>query len=170
MNPENHKKFLVKDIMTKEVLVASPEMSLLEIAQIIAEHSFNGLPVVDKEKHVLGIITEYDLIEKASQVTLDTLQKVLRDVYASKDDQSRLKDRADEIYPLKVADIMTKGPTTISPDTSFEDVIQLFRANQKVNPLPVVDKDNKLVGIISRTDVLKPFGVVGYGTSMLHAG
>ena len=160
MNTEQPQKIFVKDIMSKDVMTASPEMSLLDVAKVIAEHGFNGLPVVDKEKHVLGIITEYDLIEKASQVTIGTLRKVLDDVYKSKDTNLRFKEKSDEIYPLRVADIMTKDPITISPDATFEEVVQLFRTNQKINPLPVIDKDRKLIGIVSRTDILKPLNIL----------
>ena len=150
------KKIFVKDIMTKEVTATSPETSLLDVAKIIAEHNFNGLPVIDKENKVVGIITEFDLIAKASEVTITTLRKVLKDVYESTDDNNRLKEKSDEIYPLKVSDVMTVDPITTSVDSTFEELIDLFKKNQRINPIPVVDSDNKLIGLISRSDILKP--------------
>ena len=162
MEQEPPKKILVKDIMTKEVMTASPEMSLLDVAKIVSEHNFNGLPVIDKNRQVVGIITEFDLIEKASEITLNTLRNVLRDIHASKDINFSVKDRSEEIYPMKVSDIMTKDPITVSPETTYEEMIDLFRNNQKINPVPVVDQEKKLLGLVSRSDVLRPLGVYGF--------
>lgn len=156
MEPTPQKNVLVKDIMTDEVVTASPDMSLLDVAKIIAEHNFNGLPVIDENHKIVGIITEFDLIEKASEATINTLHEVLNDVYASKDADTRLKGRAKEIYPLKASDIMTKETVTIHPEATFEELIELFRGNPKINPIPVVDGSDKLVGLVSRSDILRP--------------
>ncbi len=153
------KKILVKDIMTTEVMSAHIDMSVLDVAKVLSEHNFNGMPVVDKENKVLGIITEFDLIEKASEATLNTLRSVLHDVYNSKEPNSNFKKRSEEIYPLKVGDIMTKNPMVISPDAPFEELIDIFRKNQRINPIPVVDKENKLLGLVSRSDLLKSSGI-----------
>src|SRR3989344_3499863 len=150
-------KILAKDIMTKEVVAVHPDTPLLEVAKVLAEHNFDGVPVVDNENHVVGIVTEYDLINKTSAVHLPTLQVVLRNLPQFKKEEAHFQE---EILQLKVSDIMNKDPITLTPDASYDEVIKLFREHHRVNPIPVIDKDHKVVGVISRFDVLRPFHVL----------
>lgn len=150
-------KVLAKDIMTKEVMSVRPDTSLLDTAKLIAEHNFDGVPVVDNENHLVGIVTEYDLINKTSAVHLPTLQVVLRNLPQFKKEEAHFQE---EILSLKVSDIMNKDPLTLTPDVSYDDIIKLFREHHRVNPIPVIDKDHKVIGVISRFDVLRPFHVL----------
>jgi len=158
MTPDtNTNKMTAKDIMTKEVISVPVETSLLDVAKVLAERNFDGVPVVDNEGHLVGIVTEYDLINKTSAVHLPTLQIVLKNLPQFKKEEAHFQE---EILSLKVSDIMNKEPLTLSPDISYDDVIKLFREHHRVNPIPVVDKDNKVLGVISRFDVLRPFHVL----------
>lgn len=150
-------KVFAKDIMTKEVIVVHPETPLLDVAKILAEHNFDGVPVVDKDNKLIGIVTEYDLINKTSAVHLPTLQIVLRNLPQFKQEEAHFQQ---EILSLKVADIMNKEPLTLDPDLPYNEVINLFREHHKVNPIPVIDKDRRVLGVISRFDVLRPFHVL----------
>ncbi len=154
---EGLSKISVKDLMTKEVITVAPETALLDVAKIIAEHNFDGVPVVDKDGLLIGLVTEYDLINKTSAVHLPTLQVVLKNIPLFKQDQAHFQE---EIMSLKVNDIMNKEPITLTETATFEEVIKLFKEHHRVNPIPVVDKDHKVVGVISRFDVLRPFHVL----------
>lgn len=148
---------LAKDIMTKEVVSVHPDTNLLDVAKILAEHNFDGVPVIDNDKKVVGIVTEYDLINKTSAVHLPTLQVVLRNLPQFKEEESHFQE---EILSLKVSDIMNKDPLTIEADLPYDEIIKLFKEHHKVNPIPVVDKEHKIIGVISRFDVLRPFHVL----------
>ena len=150
-------KVLAKDIMTREVISVHPDTNLLDVAKILAEHNFDGIPVVDGDNKVVGIVTEYDLINKTSAVHLPTLQVVLRNLPQFKAEESHFQE---EILSLKVSDIMNKNPLTMNPDMPYDEVIKLFKDHHRVNPIPVVDKDQKIIGVISRFDVLRPFHVL----------
>ena len=150
-------KVFAKDIMTREVITVHPDTNLLDVAKILAEHNFDGVPVVDNENKVVGIVTEYDLINKTSAVHLPTLQVVLRNLPQFKAEESHFQE---EILSLKVLDIMNKDPLTVDPDMPYDEVIKLFKDHHRVNPLPVIDKDRKIIGVISRFDVLRPFHVL----------
>ncbi len=167
MTDSPSKKVLVRDIMTKKVVSISPDTSLFEAAKIISEHNFDGMPVVDKENHIIGIVTEYDLIMRTSTANASFLQKILNEVYLKQTD--KVKDAAEEgareIASLKVSDIMNKEPLVLKEDASFEEVIATFIAHHRVNPIPIVDSENKVVGIISRFDILRPLNLLGYGSS-----
>ena len=150
-------KILVKDIMTKEVVSVRSNTPLLDVAKVLAEHNFDGVPVVDELNHLIGIVTEYDLINKTSAVHLPTLQVVLRNLPEFRKEEAHFQE---EILNLKVSDIMNKKPLTLPPDASYDDVIRLFKEHHRVNPIPIIDKENKVIGVISRFDVLRPFHIL----------
>lgn len=150
-------KVFAKDIMTKEVIVVHVDTPLLDVAKILAEHNFDGVPVTDKDNKLVGLVTEYDLINKTSAVHLPTLQVVLRNLPQFKKEEQHFQQ---EILSLKVSDIMNKDPLTMPPDMPYDEVIKLFKEHHRVNPIPVVDKDGKIVGVISRFDVLRPFHIL----------
>lgn len=150
-------KVTAKDIMTREVIAVHPETSLLDVAKVLAEHNFDGVPVVDADNKLVGIVTEYDLINKTSAVHLPTLQVILKNLPQFKTEEAHFQE---EILNLKVADIMNKDPLSMKADISYDEVIKIFRDHHRVNPIPVVDADNKIIGVISRFDVLRPFHVL----------
>ena len=154
---ESLSKVLAKDIMTKEVVSVKADTPLLDVAKILAEHNFDGVPVVDDQNHLIGLVTEYDLINKTSAVHLPTLQVVLRNLPEFRKEEAHFQE---EILNLKVTDIMNKEPITLTSDIPYDQVIKLFKDHHRVNPIPVVDKDKKVIGVISRFDVLRPFHVL----------
>ena len=158
MEQENqNNKISARDIMTKEVITVHSDTSLLDIAKILAERNFDGVPVVDNENRLIGIVTEYDLINKTSAVHLPTLQVILQNLPQFKKEESHFQE---EILALKVEDIMNKEPLTLNIDVAYDEVIKLFREHHRVNPIPVIDKDRKVLGVISRFDVLRPFHIL----------
>ncbi len=153
----NTNKVTARDIMTPEVVSVHPNTSLLDVAKVLAEHNFDGVPVVDDQNVLAGIVTEYDLINKTSAVHLPTLQVVLRNLPQFKKEEAHFQE---EILSLKVSDIMNKEPLVMGPDTPYDDIIKLFKEHHRVNPIPVVDDNKKILGVISRFDVLRPFHVL----------
>ena len=146
----------ITDIMTKEVVSVTPEMPLFEAAKILSEHNLDGAPVVNETNKLLGIITEYDLISQSSSIHLPTLQKILQDIKVFGKDKSQFKKEFQDVIALKVQDVMNDDPLTLAPDDSFEEMVKAFREHHRVNPIPVIDKNKKVVGVVSRFDVLKP--------------
>lgn len=154
------KKLKAKDIMNRKVIAVHPETPLSDAARMLDEHKFDGMPVVDAEGHLIGIVTEYDLISKGSAVHIPTMQFILQNLHAFPKDQDEFEEDISAVSSLTVADVMNHEPLTISGDASFEDVIEAFREHHRVNPIPVIDSDKKVVGIISRFDVVRPLSVL----------
>jgi len=146
----------ITDIMTKEVVSVAPEMPLFEAAKKLSEHNFDGVPVVDNENKLLGILTEYDLISQSSSIHLPTLQKILQDINVFGKDKSRFKKEFQDVIALKVKDAMNKEPLTLRDDASYDEIVKTFRDHHRVNPIPVINNEGKVVGVVSRYDVLKP--------------
>lgn len=150
----------VKDFMTRDVVSVAPDTPLAEVAKILAERNFDGVPVVNGTKRLVGIITEYDLISKGSAVHLPTFQVILQNLAVFQKDQSEFKKEVGEISSLKARDVMNTDPLTFHGDTTFEEAVIAFRDHHRVNPVPVIDQDHKVVGVVSRFDVLKPLRLV----------
>ena len=149
----------VKDIMTANVISIHPEMSLFEAHEIIARSRLDGVPVIDGQGHVIGILTEYDMLSKASVMHLPTLQKLAGELqsFVGQGGLSEYRKELEDLKNITVSAIMNREPLTLSIDTSLEEVIETFSQHHRVNPIPVVDEKGILVGVVSRYDVLKVF-------------
>ncbi|MSR76507.1 MAG: CBS domain-containing protein [Candidatus Ryanbacteria bacterium] len=145
----------VDRIMEKDVLSVRPKTNLLEAANILFEQGLTGLPVVDDIKKVVGILTEYDLITKGSAIHLPTFLKLMRDVDVYRKDEGSIKGDLKKIMGLTVGDVMNDDPLTVTTGASIDEVAKIFAEHHRVNPIPVVDDMHRLVGIVSRFDIIK---------------
>ncbi|OGM96647.1 MAG: hypothetical protein A3B86_04685 [Candidatus Yanofskybacteria bacterium RIFCSPHIGHO2_02_FULL_38_22b] len=150
MNPK-----IVSDIMTKEVVSVFPETSLFEAAKILYKNRFTGLPVVDHDSVLIGLVTEYDLINMESETPthIPTLQKMFQTIPAEGGQEKEIE----ELFLLKVVDVMNPDPLVVSKDATLEETIKIFKEYHRVNPIPVIDSQKKIVGIVSRSDLVKFF-------------
>ena len=136
----------VKEIMTKEVITISPDASLKEIGEILKEKRISGIPVVDGNGNVVGIVTLTDLL------------RILDQIYKWKEMEKRVAGlklsemREEEKSKAKVRDIMTKDVFTISEDGTIDDVMRMM-FGKGIHTIPVI-KDGKLVGIMGKRDLI----------------
>ena len=126
----------IRDVMTKNPLTVDSETPIFEAKGIMKENNIRRLPVVDKGK-LVGIITERMILE-ASPSPATSLS--IHEVHYL-------------ISKMKVKDIMVRNPITISPDTTFKDVL-LLGQEKRIGSFPVVDK-GKLVGITTESDLVR---------------
>lgn len=145
----------VSDIMTREVVSVHPQTPLFEAAKVLNEHSLDGVPVVDGANRLVGILTEYDLISKGSALHLPTLQKVFESIAVSGRDH--LHEEVRQLTALTVNDVMNTDPLALPQGTSIEETVRVFTEHHRVNPVPVVDPDRRVVGVVSRYDLVKLF-------------
>jgi CBS domain-containing protein len=148
---------LVRDIMTKKVVTVRPDDPLKLVVETLFQHNFDGLPVVNEHDQVVGIVTQYNLVTKSSGLHLPTFEKIFEDLPVLKRDLGPLKRSFEEIQELKVKDLMNNDPLVVGPSETVEVAARLFVAHHRVNPIPVVGKNKKLVGILSRYDVIRLF-------------
>ena len=150
----------ISDIMTKKVITVSPQTPIVEAIGTLLQGGFNGLPVIDDKGFLVGVVTEYNFIISGSNIHLPTLLKLFDQLDTYKKDQYLIKNDLKQILTLTVNDVMNKEPLTLPETATFEEVIKLFKAHHRVNPIPVIDKDNRVIGVVSRFDVLRPFHVL----------
>lgn len=141
-----------RDMMTKDVVTATPDMEITQAARLLLEHHFNGLPVVDDKGKLIGIICQNDLIVQQKKFPLPSLFTFFDGLIPLTSYRS-LEKEVDKIAASKVSQAMTPDPITIDPETSLEDIATLM-VNNNVHTLPVVE-GTRLVGIIGKEDVLR---------------
>ena len=147
----NNKK--AKDIMTADVKVAKQTDTIKSIAKILIHEKIGGLPVVDEDNIVVGIISETDIIKKEKHVAAPEFITFLQGVIYLEDFKKMEKDIQD-IAAVQVKDLMSKEVIKVYEDDTFDDVANIM-IKKSVNRVPVVDKDNKIKGIICRYDIIK---------------
>ena len=147
---------LVKDLMSSKVITVKPTATIEQVAEVLHHYHFTGVPVVDDQGTLLGVIMERDFITADSKLYLPTYIQMLKDLDFVQNDKKRLSKSAKEVMDTTAADIMNRDIVTAEPKTSLKEVAEMF-ATKRVNPIPVVGKNHKLVGVISRSDLIKLF-------------
>ncbi|MEK6715553.1 MAG: CBS domain-containing protein [Candidatus Omnitrophota bacterium] len=138
----------VKEIMTKDVKSLSGEETVKDALDIISRLEISGLPVIDKDKNLLGMFTEKDVLRI---ILPGYLTQVGAFVYG--DDPKNIKNKFLNLHNLKVTEAMNKAVETVKEDTSLSEAARLM-LTKNVRRMPVLDANKKVTGIISRYDVL----------------
>jgi CBS domain-containing protein len=144
----------VADIMERDPIAVGRDDDVESVIRILREHELPGVPVVDGSGTLVGIITENDLILRDEEADLhlphhlDIMGGV---IYL--ESMKHFEERIKKAFASKAEDMMTSDPTTVTPDAPVEDAAKLI-AERKHNRLPVVDDDGRLVGVVTRLDVL----------------
>lgn len=149
---------LVKDLMTpaSKTVAVTPEDSITKVADLLHQNHITGLPVVNSEGVVLGTISEKDFITSGSDLYLPTYIKLLSGMDYVQGADKNLPYVVSQIVNTKAKELMNQRVPFVRPDATLEQLATLF-SEKRVNPIPVTDESNKLLGIISRSDLIKFF-------------
>ena len=142
----------IKEIMREKVVTVFPETKVKDIAKLLLKHDITGVPVVSKENQVVGIVTEADLIMQYSHIHFPLYIQIL-DSTIYLENPAKIEQELKKIAAVTASDLMTKNVYTISPEDKVEDLANLIK-DKHINPIPVT-KGKKLVGIVSRADLVK---------------
>jgi CBS domain-containing protein len=141
-----------RDIMTTEVLTVTPETSIEDLSKILENRKIGGVPVVEKDGCLVGVITQSDLVERARDLELPPAINIL-DFHFYLQIPSHLLARVEKMLGTTVGDCMTRELVTVAPDTAVSRIAALM-AKQKVHTIPVV-KGGKIVGVIGKMDLVR---------------
>jgi CBS domain-containing protein len=136
----------VEDVMTKDVLSVTKYETIVRVANILSEKNISGLPVVDNDKKVVGIITQADILSIVGVSKDHTLKDLLKYMLGEKLPERRMGDI--------VGDVMTSPVATIQAEANIAEAVQQM-AEKKIRRLCVVDGKNRLTGLITRADILR---------------
>ena len=134
--------------MTRQVITTDPDARIFDAQELMHANDIRHLPVVEKDNKLVGIVTDRDIRSALPysffKKSLDAAEK-------------------EKIAELRVKDIMSPKPISVSPTYTIQDALMLIQ-DSKVGALPVVDQDGKVTGIISVRDLLRAFiNVLGIG-------
>ena len=142
--------------MTTNVATVKPDMLVSEVAELMQQHHYSGMPVVNDDGIVIGTISERDFITADSNLYLPTYIKLLSNMDYVQGGRKHLPHVVKQIVNATARDIMSQDVPFVRPDTTLEQLAVIF-AEKRANPIPVTDSTNKLLGIISRSDLIKFF-------------
>ena len=140
------------DIMTTRVITVKKDTSLEELARILYENHINGVPVVDDDGRLEGIICESDLIRKDRKLHIPTVVAIF-DAVIYLETSRKIKEEFKRISATRVEDLYTKDPVTVDEKTPVDEIATIM-TGKKIYTLPVMDGD-RLVGIIGKADLLR---------------
>lgn len=141
----------VAEVMTRAVETVQPDTPAAEVARLLLGRSFRAVPVVDADSRLLGIITNQDLIDRGGLGARIELLAVL-------EGEARDRELARlQALPLTAIELATREVVTIDPDTPLTEAAHLM-ASRSLKRLPVVDRERRLLGLLSRVDVLRTVG------------
>jgi len=151
-------KLHVRDIMTTQVVTLKETDTIKHATVLFALHTISGAPVVDDDRHLIGIVSETDILElilkSQDKLSIDhpAAYMLTSPMDDTVDNDKDVKEASDAISQMLVKDIMTRTVLTTSPDAMIVDVVEGM-IEKNVNRVPVVEK-GILVGIISRGDII----------------
>lgn len=142
----------IKDIMTTEVITAKESDTIEQCAKLLSTHNLSGLPVLDEEGNLTGIITEGDLIRRSAKVPTPAYMEFLGGIIYL-DNPNKFFEEVKKSMGLTAKEAMTEELTTIGPEEAIETAANLL-VRKKIKRLPVLDENEKLIGIVSRKDIM----------------
>lgn len=139
-----------KDAMTEEVVFVNRTTPLKDVADILNRHDISGVPVVDDENKVVGVISEKDFLFNMGAKETRTFMGVVAHCLKNKGCV------AISMQKQKAQDIMSSPAVTVSENTLVSEIAGIF-TEKKINRTPVTDPNDILIGIVTRTDIVKSY-------------
>ena len=143
----------VAEVMTREPITVKAETPLREAIKILAEKRISGLPVVDDAGHLIGIISETDLMWQQAGVTPPAYFVIFDSIIYLKNPVEYERE-LHKALGQTVGEVMNEKPVTISPDKPLREAAKIMR-DRKIHRLPVLDDSEQIVGILSLSDIIR---------------
>lgn len=140
------RQWLVQDVMTRDVLVVSPDTPYREVVDSLVRGRVTAVPVVDAERRVIGVVSEADVLHKVEFIGDERQRRTF--------ERPSRRAAREKAHAAVAADLMSAPAITVEPETPIVAAARRIEA-ARVKRLPVVDADGRLVGIVSRRDLLR---------------
>ncbi|MGI4992179.1 CBS domain-containing protein [Halobacteriovorax sp. GFR7] len=143
----------ITKIMTKQPITITEDKTVKDAAKLMCDKRISALPVLNKDGDVVGIITESDFVGKEVEVPHAMVK--LKQAFGHNLNFTQLEKTYEIIKEVRVGEVMTRNVKSLTEETDLEGYIQ-FMIEKHIKRVPVI-KDNKLVGIVTRKDIIKSF-------------
>ena len=140
--------------MDREPATVTPDTKVRDVIEVLQTHDLPGVPVVDEVRKVVGIVTESDLVisDENADFHLPHFVNIMgADIFL--ESTKHFEKRAQKAFASTAGEMMTADPLTVGPDEPAEHAAKLI-SERHHNRLPVVDDEGRLVGVVTRIDVL----------------
>lgn len=137
-----------REIMTREVTSVRPDTPLAEVAGAMGRRGVSGVPVLDQEDRVVGVISEKDFLSRMGVIASQNFMSLLA---------ACLKTKGCVALPIKqkrAEDIMSTPALTVGEEATVKEIAKIFTV-KNINRVPVTDPQGRLKGIVSRGDIVK---------------
>lgn len=141
----------IANLMTRAVVTVSPDTSLAEAAHLLVENRISGLPVVDKDQRLLGVITEADFLRAMGIPSHHPTHNLWQTLEAMFSHQPEIREPTG-----KVADLMVTNVITVKPYQTLHDVVEIMKHN-RIKRVVVCDDDGRVQGMVTRSDMVRVF-------------
>lgn len=141
----------VKDVMTKDVITIKSGATVEELARLLIKHKISGVPVVDDDNQLIGVVTENDLISQNKRLHIPTVIRLF-DAFILLG-SGRMEEEIKKMAATTVDDICVKKIVSITEDASLEEVATIM-AEKNIHLIPVL-RDRTVVGIVGKADIVK---------------
>ncbi|MCL2789085.1 MAG: CBS domain-containing protein [Desulfobulbus sp.] len=138
--------------MTREVITIKESGTIRELAALLLANNISGVPVVDEDGRVTGVVTESDLIFQNKKVHLPTAFALL-DAFVFLERPGKMEQELKKMAGSKVSDICTRSPISVSQETELDELATLM-AEKNIHTLPVMAEE-RLVGVIGKSDIIR---------------
>ncbi len=143
---------IAREIMTRDVIKIDKGASIGEAVTLLKEHTISGLPVVDNENHLVGVITGGDVLRSIQQRAQKVYHTLLGPTHVIIDENVWQQDR-DHLLRLSVAKMMSRSPITVTPDTPVGEIADLM-LRQSIRRVFVIEQ-TRMVGVVTRNDIVR---------------
>lgn len=142
----------VSELMTHAVVTVHPDTPVADVARKMLQHDISGIPVVDRGDHLVGIVTESDLVVRNANIHFPTFLQIL-DARIYLTSTRHFEEELRRALGTVAADVMTREVQTVKPEDDIS-VAATLMVDKGLNPIPVLE-GGRLSGIISRSDIIR---------------
>ncbi|HKJ71697.1 MAG TPA: CBS domain-containing protein [Gammaproteobacteria bacterium] len=142
-----------RDIMTADPVSVTEQTGVQEVAQILLESHHHGVPVVDADNRLVGLVSDSDLVDSTKRIHLPTMITILDTLIPI----GGFKQYAEDLRKATATtagDLCTRGVDYVLPDADVDDVATLL-SEHHIHLVPVLDADERLLGVITNTDIIR---------------
>ena len=143
----------ISEVMNTDVLCVHADDTLEKAVSILRKEKISGLPVVDSQNRIIGVISDRDLLRYSEELQMMPFHYGWISPYEYLPIDDNLRKTADDFLKTSVSEVMSKRVYHVNEEDTLNDAVVLMK-KKGVNRIPVADKDGKLKGIVTRTDLL----------------
>ncbi|HEX5417522.1 MAG TPA: CBS domain-containing protein [Chloroflexota bacterium] len=142
----------VSALMSRPVITVRPDTSVAEVARTLLDHQISGVPVIEADGRIAGMVTESDLVVQNANVHFPTFLQIL-DARIYLTSPYRFEEELRRALGTTAQDVMTRHVWSVRPEDDISNAATLM-VDHGINQIPVI-ADGKLVGIVARSDIIR---------------